>query len=60
MPPTRLRSILQHAAGRGSFPHQLAFLIDNPLRRLLITPETLADRLALTPSARVLECRSRS
>ena len=28
------------------FPHQLAWLIDNPLRRLLISPEELADRSA--------------
>ncbi len=55
MSPTRLRSILQRTVGQGYFPHQLAFLIDNPIRRLLITPETLADRLPLTPSSRVLE-----
>ena len=37
------------------FPHQLAFLIDNPLRRLLISPETLVDRLGLAGSEAVLE-----
>lgn len=37
------------------FPHQLAWLIDNPVRRLLISPEALADRLGLEGSERVLE-----
>lgn len=37
------------------FPHQLAALIDNPLRRLWLTPEKHADYLALEPSWRVLE-----
>lgn len=41
--------------GRGHFPHQLSWLIDNPLRRLLITPQRLADRLPLTESSRLLE-----
>ncbi len=39
----------------GYFPHQLAFLIDNPLRRLLISPEELADRLELAGTETVLE-----
>ena len=55
MSPTRLRSVIQRTVGRGYFPHQLAFLIDNPIRRLLFAPVTLADRLPLTPSSRVLE-----
>jgi ubiquinone/menaquinone biosynthesis C-methylase UbiE len=37
------------------FPHQLSFLIDNPLRALLISPVALAGRLQLRPGARVLE-----
>lgn len=37
------------------FPHQLSFLIDNPIRRLLINPSQFADRLALIDSSRVLE-----
>jgi ubiquinone/menaquinone biosynthesis C-methylase UbiE len=41
--------------GRGYFPHELSFLIDNPLRRLLITPEEIARRLDVQPGARVLE-----
>lgn len=37
------------------FPHQLAWLIDNPLRRLFVSPQKVADRLALADSSRVLE-----
>src|SRR4029453_700291 len=37
------------------YPHQLSFLIDNPLRRLLISPSQFADRLSLNESSRVLE-----
>jgi len=37
------------------YPHQLSFLLDNPIRRLLISPGQFADRLSLTESSRVLE-----
>ena len=46
---------MARAFGRGHFPHQLSWLIDNPLRRLLLSPRQLADRLPLTESSRVLE-----
>ena len=46
---------LWSAIRKGCYPHQLSWLIDNPLRRLIIRPETLADRLPLTPSSRSLE-----
>jgi ubiquinone/menaquinone biosynthesis C-methylase UbiE len=55
MSKTRLRSVIERTVGVGCFPHQMSFLIDNPIRRLLITPEAFADRLPLTPSSRVLE-----
>ena len=41
--------------GTVYFPHWLSFLIDNPLRGLLISPATLAERLSLRPEARILE-----
>ena len=50
-----LRATLAHAWGRGYFPHQLSFLIDNPIRRVLITPGELADRIPWTETRRVLE-----
>lgn len=51
-----VRSWLGHLVGRQPFfPHQMAFVLELPLRRLLVTPSQLADRLHLTDSARVLE-----
>jgi hypothetical protein len=41
--------------GTAYFPHWLSFLIDNPLRGLLISPAALAERLSLRPEARILE-----
>jgi ubiquinone/menaquinone biosynthesis C-methylase UbiE len=38
-----------------AFPHQLSWLINNPLRRLVVSPETFARRLTLSDSSRVLE-----
>jgi ubiquinone/menaquinone biosynthesis C-methylase UbiE len=49
------RSVLARALGPGYFPHQLSWLIDNPLRRLILTPQTLVARLPLVESSRVLE-----
>lgn len=43
------------AVRRGIYPHQLARLLDNRLRRLLIRPETFADRLPIHPDSQVLE-----
>ena len=48
---SRIRRVL----GRGAFPHEFAWLIDNPVRRLFITPETLVRRLDLASTAEVLE-----
>jgi len=51
----RIQRLIEGAMGRYYFPHQLAFLIDNPLRRLLISPEQIAERLGLEEGSRVLE-----
>ena len=49
-------SWLQHIAGRQPyFPHQMSFILELPLRRLLISPSQLADRLHLKKNSRVLE-----
>ena len=48
---TSLRSALM----RGVFPHQASWLLELPLRRLLISPQQLADRIPLSPSSRILE-----
>ena len=41
--------------GRGYFPHQFAWLIDNPLRRLLVNPARFANSLRLRDANRILE-----
>jgi ubiquinone/menaquinone biosynthesis C-methylase UbiE len=37
------------------FPYWLSFLLDNPVRRLLISPAAVVGRLRLRPADRVLE-----
>lgn len=46
---------LRGAIFRGVFPHQVAWLLDNPLRRLILRPETLAERVGIVTGSRVLE-----
>ncbi|WP_068029630.1 class I SAM-dependent methyltransferase [Nocardia mexicana] len=41
--------------GSFPFPHQFAFVLDNPIRRLLSNPGGLADRLELEGAEHVLE-----
>jgi len=41
--------------GRGLFPHQLSFVLGSALRRFVLSPGELADRLHLKESSRVLE-----
>ncbi len=41
--------------GRGVYPFQAAFLLLNPLRRLILSPAQLAERLGLVRTSRVLE-----
>jgi ubiquinone/menaquinone biosynthesis C-methylase UbiE len=41
--------------GKSPFPHQAAFLINNPIRRALIKPARIIDKLGLTGSEQVLE-----
>jgi ubiquinone/menaquinone biosynthesis C-methylase UbiE len=55
MPDVEHSGVLNRAVGKGFFPHQLSWLIDNPLRRLIISPTQFADRLPLGDSSRVLE-----
>lgn len=46
---------IKGAWGEGLYPHQMAFLLNIPLRRLIISPEELADRLHLSQNSKVLE-----
>ncbi len=40
---------------KGICPYQFSFVLSWPLRRLILSPRSLAQRLHLTPSANVLE-----
>ena len=51
----RWTKILKGYFGRGVHPQEMAFSLTLPLRRLILSPETLADRLHLNDDAHVLE-----
>ncbi len=51
----RTPNALARAFGKGRFPHHCSWLIDNPIRAVLVTPKKLADRLQLTEENHVLE-----
>jgi len=51
----RWRDVLSRLAGQGVYPHELAFLLDLPLRKLILSPRQVAERLHLTSQAHVLE-----
>jgi ubiquinone/menaquinone biosynthesis C-methylase UbiE len=55
MAGTWLERTMQRGRGADYFPYQLWFLLDNPLRRLLVNPRRLIDRLELSGSEDVLE-----
>jgi ubiquinone/menaquinone biosynthesis C-methylase UbiE len=52
---TWLHALAEHVRRNGPFPHQMAFILDNRLRRLWVNPEEVIDSLALTGSEQVLE-----
>ena len=43
------------ALRRGYAPHQLAWLMDNPARRLLLSPSAFANRFQISETDRILE-----
>ena len=49
------RDILRRFAGKGVYPYELAFVLESPLRNLIISPQKLADHIHLSPVSRVLE-----
>ena len=49
------KGILRRFFGKGTYPSQLSFWLDFPLRRLILSPQKLADRLHLRENFRVLE-----
>ena len=54
----RWKDILKRLAGRGIYPHELAFLLDSPIRKLILSPNKLAERLHLSTDSIVLEIGS--
>ena len=50
-----MQSILRRAFGRGLFPHELAFVLTSPLRRLFQPPRLVVGRLPIEPTFVVLE-----
>ena len=51
----RWRDIWRRFAGRGVYPHELAWVLTVPMRRWMLSPEQLVAHLGLAPGARVLE-----
>ena len=49
------RGILRRFFGKGAYPFQISFWLDFPLRRLILSPRKLADRLHLKEDFKVLE-----
>jgi CAAX protease family protein len=49
------REVWNRFKGRGTYPHQLAFLLLIPVRSLIFSPRQLASQLNLKDNARVLE-----
>jgi len=60
MKRTEQIEIWSRAFGRGVFPHQLAWFLDLPGRGLIMSAQTVAERLPVKPDACVLEVGSGS
>jgi ubiquinone/menaquinone biosynthesis C-methylase UbiE len=52
---SRIKSSFVSLCAQGIFPHHLSWLLDNPVRRLLLSPENLLEKLELPDTGRVLE-----
>lgn len=48
-------SSIRRALGRGVFPPELSFFLELPWRKVVLSPQVLVARLALTSESRVLE-----
>jgi ubiquinone/menaquinone biosynthesis C-methylase UbiE len=51
----KMTDIWRRLTGRGVYPHQFAFLLLLPFRRMQLSPVRLLRHLQLSPSERVLE-----
>jgi ubiquinone/menaquinone biosynthesis C-methylase UbiE len=52
------RDIWLRFSGRGIYPHELSFLLNTPLRKLILSPTKFADSLNLNKNDFVLEIGS--
>ena len=55
---SKWKDIWKRFSGRGIYPFELAFLLDSPIRKLILSPKKLVDRLHLTSHSIVLEIGS--
>ena len=55
MKAIRWASGVKNALVRGVFPHEMSFFLDLPWRNIMLSPQQLVARLALTTTSRVLE-----
>ena len=54
----KLKDIWQRFSGHGIYPYELAFLLDNPLRKFIISPKKFVQYLHLNKDSKVLEIGS--
>jgi ubiquinone/menaquinone biosynthesis C-methylase UbiE len=55
MSKTNWREVWRRFSGKGIYPQELAFLLDSPLRKLILPAGRLVDRFRLSKDSRVLE-----
>jgi ubiquinone/menaquinone biosynthesis C-methylase UbiE len=55
MKAIRWEGRVKNAFVRGVFPHEMSFILDLPWRNIILSPQNLVARLALTATSRVLE-----
>lgn len=55
MKAIRWASNIKHTLARGVFPHEMSFFLDLPWRNIMLSPQKLVARLALTATSHVLE-----
>ena len=55
MKAIRWASSVKNALVRGVFPHEMSFFLELPWRNIMLSPQKLVARLALTATSHVLE-----
>lgn len=56
---SRWKDIWDRFSGNGIYPHELAFILDNPLRKFILSPSQFVKNLYIKPGSKVLEIGSR-